>query len=34
MTRELDHLDRLVVAAFGMFNRGRQDVTDQEAAWI
>ena len=29
--RALDHLDRLMIAAFGMFNRGRQDITEQEA---
>ena len=28
--RVLDHLDRLAVAALGMFNRGRQDISEEE----
>jgi ATPase family associated with various cellular activities (AAA) len=28
--RVQDHLDRLVIAALGMFNRGRQDISEEE----
>ena len=28
--RAQDHLDRLAVAALGMFNRGRQDISEEE----